>query len=326
MRRLGVWLLLICLGISGSLVTFWVVVTQPMFRFREEAPELSAADPARLEVHVRKLSETFSPRSEMHTENLNLVADYIRMEFRQTSGKVSDQCYEVQGKTYCNVSALLGPETGERIVVGAHYDAFEGHPGADDNASGVAGLIELAHLLDRRPLSMGVELVAYTLEEPPHFYTQNTGSAVHAASLKQEGMEVRMMVSLEMIGFFSDADNSQRFPLSLLKLFYPSQGNFITVVGSLGQGSTVRRVKAAMRSGSALPVYSINAPAFIPGIDWSDHRYYWEQGYRAVMITDTSFYRNSNYHTELDTPDTLDYERMAMVVQGVCAAVLSSSQ
>ncbi|MDA2930373.1 M28 family peptidase [Acidobacteria bacterium AH-259-O06] len=325
MRKFSVWVLIAFSGLMVLLVALWVLITQPVLR--EPTVRLTPSiDPIRLEKHVRTLSETFFPRNESHTDNLDRVADYIRTEFKQSGGEVLDQCYEVQEKTYCNVIALFGPETKERIVVGAHYDAFGELPGADDNASGVGGLIELAYLLDKAPLPMRVELVAYTLEEPPHFRTQNTGSAVHAASLKENGVVVRVMFSLEMIGFFSDADNSQRFPLSLLKLFYPSRGNFIVVIGKLDQGLTVRRVKSAMLAGSVLPVYSINAPAFVPGIDWSDHLYYWEAGYKAVMISDTSFYRNGNYHTPRDTPATLDYQRMAMVVQGVYAAVLALSQ
>jgi hypothetical protein len=134
------------------------------------------------------------------------------------------------------------------------------------------------------------------------------------------------MFSLEMIGYFTDAINSQSFPLSILAAFYPSQGNFIAVVGKLDQGLVVRRVKKAMRSASPLPVYSIAAPRFLPGIDFSDHLNYWQAGYDAVMITDTAFYRNKNYHTLQDTPDTLDYRRMAMVVQGVYEAVLAFAQ
>jgi hypothetical protein len=170
---------------------------------------------------------------------------------------------------------------------------------------------------------MQVDLVAYTLEEPPYFRTPMMGSAVHARSLKQQGHAVRAMVALEMIGYFSDAPNSQSFPSPILKLFYPTKGNFIAIVGKVGQGAVVRRAKRAMRGASALPVYSINAPRFVPGVDFSDHLQYWAAGYQAVMITDTAFYRNPRYHTAHDTPETLDYTRMAMVVQGVYAAVLA---
>jgi Zn-dependent M28 family amino/carboxypeptidase len=220
----------------------------------------------------------------------------------------------------------FGPEAGERLVVGAHYDAFGPYPAADDNASGVAGLIELAYLLGQHPPALAVELVAFTLEEPPYFRTAEMGSAVHAQSLKAAGVTVRVMFSLEMIGYFSDAPDSQRFPVPLLSLCYPSRGNFITVAGNVGEGLLVRRIKRAMSGASELPVYSINAPRLIPGLDFSDHLNYWQAGYPAVMITDTAFFRNRNYHTMQDTADKLDYRRMAQVVEGVMAAVVALSQ
>jgi Zn-dependent M28 family amino/carboxypeptidase len=131
------------------------------------------------------------------------------------------------------------------------------------------------------------------------------------------------MLSLEMLGYFSDAPESQSYPNDLLRLFYPTRGNYIAVVGKLDQPWVVRRVKAAMRSAASLPVYSINAPRSMPGVDFSDHRNFWEAGYDAAMITDTAFYRNPHYHTSRDTPEKLDYKRMAMVVQGVYAAVVA---
>lgn len=170
---------------------------------------------------------------------------------------------------------------------------------------------------------MRVELVAFSLEEPPYFRTAQMGSAIHAASLKKSGVQVKAMLSLEMIGYFSDVPGSQRYPASLLGAFYPSQGNFIAVVGTLGDGLLVRRVKMAMRGASTLPVYSINAPAFVPGVDFSDQLNYSKAGYNSAMITDTAFYRNPNYHTFEDTPEKLDFRRMALVVQGVYAAVIS---
>jgi len=285
-----------------------------------------AVDPARLEAHVRALAETFVPRDESHPENLDRAAAYIRRELQEAGGRVEEQPFEVGGTTYRNVIARFGPETRERIVVGAHYDAAGPYPGADDNASGVAGLIELARLLGKSVKKNAprtqVELVAYTLEEPPHFAGSTMGSAYHAAALKRQGIPLRAMIALEMIGYFTDAPDSQRFPLPGMKRLYPTQGNFITVAGKLGQGALVRQVKKAMRSASPLGVEAISAPPSLPGVSLSDHRNYWEAGYPAVMITDTAFYRNDNYHTASDTPDTLDYKKMAMVVQGLHAAVM----
>ncbi len=316
-----------CFGLmlifAVGLLISWFIVTQPLFiNPTPNAPKVSVPL-ARLERHVGMLSQTYMPRNAAHPENLDRIATYIAQEFAHANARVIEQPYAVDGHTYRNVIGSYGPPTAERIVIGAHYDAAGEFPGADDNASGVAGLIELAYLLGTVPLPIRVELVAYTLEEPPYFRTPMMGSAVHARSLRQQGQPVRLMVSLEMIGYFTDAPNSQVFPSPILKLFYPSQGNFITIVGNVGQGGVVRRTKRAMRGASALPVYSINAPRFVPGVDFSDHLNYWAAGYHAIMITDTAFYRNPRYHTAHDTPETLDYPRMAMVVQGVYAAVLA---
>jgi hypothetical protein len=313
---------LLVLGMMTLLFLMWVWGTQPLF-FTVAKPHVPPVSPARLETHVRMLSETFSPRDATHPDNLDRVAAYLRHEFMQVQGRVSEQPYIVAGRTYRNVLALFGPDTKERIVVGAHYDTAGMQPGADDNASGVAGLIELASLLREASLPLCVELVAFTLEEESHLFSAPMGSAVHAASLRQHNIPVRVMFSLEMIGYFTDAPHSQRFPLPFLTTVYPSQGNFIAIVGDLSQGLVVRQIKQAMRSASSLPVHSLNAPRFVPGVDFSDHRNYWQAGYHAVMVTDTAFYRNARYHTDHDTAATLDYERMAMVVQGVYAAVLA---
>jgi Zn-dependent M28 family amino/carboxypeptidase len=148
------------------------------------------------------------------------------------------------------------------------------------------------------------------------------GSFVHAKSLKGENAVLRLMISLEMIGYFSDEPNSQSFPISVMSLFYPSRGNFIAVVGNFGNFSIVRKVKSTMLGQNELPIRSINAPASIPGVDFSDHRNYWAFGYDAVMITDSAFYRNPNYHTGADTPEKLDYNRMSKVVEGVYYTVI----
>ncbi len=319
-RRIIKFMLLVVLIFILLLIGLWFWVTQPLLT--RVTPSLErTVDPARLESHVRKLSIELMPRDESHIENLDRVAEYIKSEFSQTTTLVSEQPYRVNGKSYRNVIAQFGPESEERIVVGAHYDTAGPLPGADDNASGVAGLIELARLLGRQQPPMRVELVAFTLEEPPYFRTTGMGSSVHAESLRKQNVRVRAMFSLEMIGYFSDAPNSQHLPAGVLSAFYPSTGNFIGVVGRLGDWSLVRHTKAAMRRAAPLPVYSINAPGFVAGVDFSDQLSYWHAGYNAVMITDTAFYRNRNYHTAQDTAEKLDYKRMAMVVEGVYAAV-----
>lgn len=319
-RRLIKFMMLVIVIIILLLIASGFWVTQPLLSSAKPNPQRTV-DPARLEAHVRKLSIELTPRDQSQLENLDQAAAYIKNEFSQTTASISEQPYRVEGKSYRNVVAKFGPDSAERIIVGAHYDAFGPLPGADDNASGVAGLLELARLLSAQPPPLRVELVAFTLEEPPYFGTSGMGSSVHAESLRKENISVRAMFSLEMIGYFSDAPNSQQFPVAALNAFYPSTGNFIAVVGRLREGLLVRRTKAAMSNASPLPVYSINAPTLVPGVDFSDQMSYWHAGYNAVMITDTAFFRNRNYHTVHDTAEKLDYKRMAMVVEGVHAAV-----
>jgi Zn-dependent M28 family amino/carboxypeptidase len=301
-------------------------LAQPLFFKPVKIETAVNVDPDRLEFHVRKITSEFYPRNYQNPQNLDKTANYIKSEFENTGGRVSEYSFIVNQIEYRNVSLLIGPEEGERIVVGAHYDSAFDTRGADDNASGVAGLIELGRLLSENPPAMPVELVAYTLEEPPFFGLEQMGSFLHAKKLKEKEARVRLMVCLEMIGYFSDERGSQSFPLSIGKLIYPSTGNFIAVAGNFTNALTVRRFKSAMSQATALPVYSINAPAFIPGVDFSDHRNYWHHGYDALMITDSAFYRNHNYHQASDTADTLDYSRMAEVVKGTYNAILETAK
>jgi hypothetical protein len=319
----GITVVIVVLGVPvAGLILGWLVVTQPLYLVTTGEPA-PPADPVRLERDVRALSEGLGPRNHLNPDNLERVAEFIRQELALTGASLTDQPFEVGGHTYRNVMAAFGPDTAGRVVVGAHYDVWEQHPGADDNASGVAGLLELGRMLQRFPPRSRVELAAYCLEEPPHYAEKTMGSAVHAASLRRSRIRVRAMIALEMIGYFDDEPDSQRYPAPFMDWFYPREGDFIAVVGKLGQGWIVRRVKASMRGGASLPVFSINAPRLVPGIDFSDHRSFWNEGYPAVMITDTAFFRNPFYHTIRDIPDTLDFHRMAQVVDGVHAAVLS---
>lgn len=268
---------------------------------------------------VAALVDTEQFRNYLNTGALNQAADFIQKKFEASGGRVDVQEYGFGDNLYKNVICSFGPEEGERIVIGAHYDVCEHQPGADDNASGVAGLLEIARLLgvEKPDLKCRVELAAYTLEEPPFFKTGHMGSAVHARSLADKSVPVREMVSLEMIGYYTDKEDSQRYPLDFFKWFYPERGNFIAVVGNLRQFALTRRCKDYLTQASQVAVFSINAPALLPGIDLSDHQSFWRCGFPAVMVTDTAFYRNENYHQPGDTIDTLDFDKMAEVVKGV---------
>jgi Zn-dependent M28 family amino/carboxypeptidase len=308
-------------GLAGGGALY---LTQPVYSAVRNVSTGAVVAPSRLQAHVKMLSETLAPRHWQAPQNLDRAAAYIVNQLIRSGGRVTEQVYTVDGGgRFRNVIGSFGPQTGPRVIVGAHYDALGTLPGADDNASGVAGLLELGRLLgETKGLGARVDLVAFTLEEPPYYATKDMGSFVFAAALKREAAVVRAMISLEMIGYFSDAPDSQRFPHPLLGLLYPSRGDFITVVGRVGQGALVRQVKKAMQRATYVDVYSITAPTRLTGVDFSDHRSFWSHGYRAVMVTDTAFYRNDRYHTKRDTADTLDYDRMAEVVRAVHHAVV----
>jgi len=246
-------------------------------------------------------------------------------EFKKLSCQITVQPFTINGDEYKNIICSFGTEFTERIVVGAHYDVFGPFPGADDNASGVAGLLELGRLIsETKPkLTKRIDLVAYSLEEPPFFRTEYMGSYMHARSLSHERVHVALMVCLESIGYFSHTPNSQKFPLPFLRWFYPDTGNFIVVVGKWGQSQPVKKIRTLMSQASGIHVDSIIAPPFLPGIDFSDHLNYWKCGYHAVMITDSAFYRNPNYHQPGDTMDTLDFHAMAEVIKGVYWAIIN---
>jgi len=299
-----------------------LLLTQPVWAVHRTGVREPEVDPDRLRKHVSALSQTFAPRDYARVENLDRAADYIEREFREAGAEISEQAFVVDSQHYRNIIARFGPETKERIVVGAHYDVCGPYPGADDNASGIAGLIELAHLLGKQKLHTRVELVAYTLEEPPFFRTEQMGSAVHAESLVETHAKLRAMLCLEMIGYFTDEPNSQQYPLAELGALYPNKGNFIALVGAFDDIALLRRVKRAMIAASDLPLRSINAPRTLQGVDFSDHLNYWNHGFPALMITDTAFYRNKRYHHPEDVIGTLDFKRMAEVVKQVYGAVM----
>jgi hypothetical protein len=315
----GVLLVLVLLG--GALA---VLVVNPGggTAKRYAGPPVPAA---RLKADVEFLAAIEPPRSYLNAQSLERAARHIADEFRRAGWETSSQDFMAAGRRYRNVVARLGGGRRERIVVGAHYDVCGDQPGADDNASGVAGLLELARQVaeQKPPLACDLELVAYCLEEPPFFKTESMGSSIHARSLQQENARIRLMICLEMIGFFSQRPGSQGLPLFLLKPFYPDRGDFIAVVGRFSDRALVRTMRKWLRAGSTIDVRSINAPAQLPGIDFSDHLNYWRLNIPAVMVTDTAFYRNPHYHERSDTPQTLDFAKMAEVVQGVYWALVN---
>lgn len=273
----------------------------------------------RLRESVDLLCNRFFPRNYRAHGNLDLAAGWIAERFADAGLQVSYQEYSIAEETYRNV---IGLQTGKNaaskpIVIGAHYDAYGDLPGADDNASGVAVLLELAATLPPERPERTRYFVAFCTEEPPFFGSEDMGSFRFARSLKGFGVAVDLMISIEMVGYFSDEPGSQRFPLPGLGWLYPNRGNFIAVVGDIRSGRYIHHVKSRMGQTGALPIRSFRGPASIPGIDWSDHWGFRRLDMPAVMVTDTAFLRNPNYHLAADTPETLDYNRMAAVVRAL---------
>ncbi|MEO0471864.1 MAG: M28 family peptidase [Bacteroidota bacterium] len=275
------------------------------------------ADTSLIQHHLRFISQTDDFRHHANPNRLNEVAAYLHAAFAQYSQSVSYQPFTVDGTEYKNVIATFGPPDAPRIIVGAHYDVCGHQQGADDNASGTVGLLELARMLQGQSLQHRIDLVAYTLEEPPYFRTQHMGSFVHARSLKEEDAEVLGMVCLEMIGFFKDEKGSQTYPLKPLALIYGKKGNYITLVRKFGAGRFARRFCRKYKRSRSIRTKTFTAPAKLQGIDFSDHRNYWHFGFSALMITDTAFFRNPHYHEKTDVIETLDIPRMARVIEGV---------
>jgi Zn-dependent M28 family amino/carboxypeptidase len=314
-----------CIICALFALTALTLVTQPFSGATNNHKQAISINESSLKAHVKYLSVDAHPRSYSNPAKLAAAADYIEAQLKAVGANPTRQAVVVEGKTFHNIITRFGPATGEVIVVGAHYDSHCHEepctPGADDNASGVAGLIELARLLAKLAPPQPVELVAYTLEEPPHFRTEHMGSAWHANTILQSKRHVKLMMSLEMIGYFSDASGSQNYPVSGMQYLYSHAGDYVAVVGKFSDFGNTRKIKSLMRGASPLKVLSINAPAWIQGIDFSDHLSYWDAGIPAVMITDTAFMRNKQYHLAGDTYDKLDYKRMAQVVHGVYAVV-----
>jgi hypothetical protein len=303
----------------------WYGLSQPLWSPVSVASGTQVAQAATLERHVRVLSTDFADRSFEKPARLNGAANYVQAQLEALGLLVERQAFTAEGGSYRNLVVRLGPDTPDVVVIGAHYDVAGAQPGADDNASGVAGLIELARLLQTAKLTRRVELVAYTNEEPPFFRTPHMGSAIHAKAHKASGKQTRLMLSLECIGYFSDAPGSQTHPVRLLNAVYPTVGNFIALVGFYEDRPVARRVKTAMMTATDLPVHSINAPGFVVGIDFSDHLNYAHEGFVGMMVTDTAIYRNKAYHTPQDTADRLDYVRMGKVVDGVYRTVMAEA-
>jgi Zn-dependent M28 family amino/carboxypeptidase len=286
----------------------------------ESAPSISTTN---LRRHVQYLAGELGEHNVTNPWALKKAADYIEAEWRTQGHRVTRWPYQVNDVECHNLEITFPGKTkpNEIIIIGAHYDSVEGAPGANDNASGVAALLELSRHYPGG--NRTVRFVAFVNEEPPYYETELMGSRVYAKACRQRGDDIRAMVSLEAMGYFSDKPGSQKFPSPLFKLFYPTKGNFIGFVGNWSSRQVIRQAAAGFRGASDFPLECCATFGGLAGIGWSDHASFWQEGYPAFQISDTAPFRYPYYHTPEDTPDKLDYPALARVTQGVYGATRS---
>lgn len=284
-------------------------------------PVLAAAadgSEVRLRAHVETLAGEIGERNVWRPKALAAAEAYIRRTFEAQGYRVNVQEFDYEGRRVANLEVerrgTMHPQ--EIIVVGAHYDSVRGSPGANDNGSGVAALLELARYFAGRETARTVRFVAFVNEEPPFFHTDDMGSGYYAHAARGRNDDIRAMFSLETIGYYRDEPNSQHYP-AFLSFFYPDRGNFLGFVANFRSRRLMQQAVAAFRAASDFPVEHIATFAAIPGIDWSDHYSFWRQGYPALMITDTALYRYPHYHSAHDTLDKLDYRRFSRATEGL---------
>ncbi len=321
--------LLVGVPVLVGVAAWMYVVRMPGETGRGAVPTLTPGQVElrqRLERHVRELAGRIGERNSVRHDALEQAAAYVERELGALGYTVTSQRWtDSAGMAFRNLEVSLTGRgaPSEVVVVGAHYDSNRGTPGADDNASGVAAMIELARLMrtdTARPPARTIHFVAFANEEVPFFGTPDQGARRYVALLRERRTDVRSMLSIETIGYYATAAGSQKYP-SPLDRFYPDTGNFIGFVGNLSSRALVHEAISAFRRHTPFPSHGAAAPASIPGVGWSDHEAFWAAGIPAVMITDTAPFRNPYYHTRGDTPDQIDYERMTYVVDGLAAVV-----
>jgi Peptidase family M28 len=270
-----------------------------------------------LRADVQKLAGEIGERNMWHYAQLNAAADFIEDSLSRAGLRPRRESYEMHQQACHNIEAEIRGAEPEIILVGAHYDSVFGSPGANDNGTGVAATLALARRFAGAKPKHTLRFVAFVNEEPPYFLSGEMGSLVYARRCKERGDKISAMVSLETIGYFSDAPHSQTYPSPGLGLFYPKVGNFIGFVSNVHSGALLRRVIALFRKHAKIPSEGASLPAFIPGVSWSDQWSFWQHGYPAIMITDTAPFRYPYYHSANDTPGKLDYDRFTLVVSGM---------
>ena len=272
----------------------------------------------RLLAEATYLSVNMGDRSLLRPQSLRATTDYLSSCLRGEGYTVVEHPYSVLGQTVINIEATLAGTDSAlgQVILGAHYDSVAGTVGANDNGTGVAAVLEIARAMRQMRFKRTVRFVFFVNEEPPYFQTASMGSRVYAHQLRQDGVPVSAMLSLETIGFYSDEPGSQDYP-PVLSLFYPSKGNFIAFVGNTDSGGLVRESVRDFREFTRFPSEGIAAPSHWLGIGWSDQWSFWQEGCPGIMVTDTALFRYHDYHTPSDTVDKVNFDRAARVVEGV---------
>lgn len=321
-RRVGRgFLLLVVLIVAAAIALIALMTAMPGRSFRGTLPPLSHGESesaANLKKHVVYLADTIGERNVIAYQALESTRQYIEDVLGREGYTVRSQEYVVQMRKVKNLIVEIPGSTRpeEIVVIGAHYDTVYDCPGADDNGSGVAALLELSRLVKSTYSARTLRFVAFVNEEPPWFQTDDMGSLVYAQEARKRGENIVAALSIESIGMYSDAEGSQQYPAGF-GLLYPSKGDFISFIGNLSSRQLVREAIGTFRETTKFPSEGAAVPAVIPGVSWSDHWSFWNQGYPAIMVTDTAPFRNENYHRPGDKPETLDYEKMARVVRGL---------
>lgn len=314
-------ILVMLLALAGYLMS-----RMPGHSFAGPSPQLTPSEiqlKERLHAHVEMLAGKIGERNLWQYDNLQQAAAYIEGEFKRAGLQTRAVPHESAGKRVQNVEAEIPGKDGSAglFVVGAHYDSLIGTCGANDNASGVAALIELARFFGSGRLNRGLRFVAFVNEEPPFFKTARMGSWVYAREATGGGDNIVGMISLETIGYYTAEPLTQKFPLPLMRYFYPQRGDFLALVGNFKSRDMLKRGVQAFRQHAVLPSQGIVAPGWLPGVDWSDHWSFWQAGIPAIMATDTALFRYPYYHDADDTPDKLNYAALTRVVTGMQAVI-----
>jgi Zn-dependent M28 family amino/carboxypeptidase len=281
----------------------------------------------KLRRHVEHLASEIGERNVFRPASLDAARDYIATEWSRLRYAVRQQWHETFGVRCANLEVERpGTTHGDEILLlGAHYDSVEGSPGANDNASGIAALLEISRLFAAAEPQRTVRFVAFVNEEAPFFYSRQQGSRLYAERAHARGDRIRLMLSLETIGCYRQTPGSQHYP-PLFRLFYPDRGNFLALVTDFRSRRVMRRFAGLFRGACTFPLEHVATFRWIPGVAWSDHLSFWRHGYPAVMVTDTAFYRYPFYHTPDDTPDKLSYPELAAVTLGLFRALLAAAE